>query len=77
MKLSYTKHAFIRMQQRKFTAEDVQEVVDNPDEILEQEDGCIRYYKYLTRFKRVLRVVCNGSAVITVMPDRAFKRKEE
>jgi hypothetical protein len=63
------------MQQRDITEQDVQEVVADPDETCEQEDGCVRYYKYLAKFKRVIRVVCNGTSVVTAMPDRTYKRR--
>ncbi len=77
MKLSFTKHAIIRMNQRKFTIEDIYNVVNEPDEIIEQYDGCIRYYKYAGKFKKVVRVVCRGASVITVMPDRSYSRRKK
>jgi len=74
-KLIYSKHAVIRMKQRKITPEDILDVVEDPELVEEQEYGCLRCYKYSEKHGSAIRIVIRGELVITVMHDRSFKRR--
>lgn len=74
LKLSYTDHAKKRITQRKISREIIEEVIEYPEFTEEQEDGCVRYYRYIQELGHYLRVVCRGNLVITAMPDRTVTR---
>jgi hypothetical protein len=53
-----------------------EETLRAPEEIARQEDGRIRYWKYIPELGRVLRVVTleDGETVHNAFPDRSWKR---
>jgi hypothetical protein len=52
-----------------------EEAVSAPDETARQEDGRIRYWKYIPELGRALRVVTleDGETVHNAFPDRGWK----
>jgi hypothetical protein len=52
-----------------------EEAVRAPDETARQEDGRIRYWKYIPELGRALRVVTleDGETVHNAFPDRGWK----
>jgi hypothetical protein len=45
MKLEFTAHAVIRMQERKISVEEVEEIIRNPDGTISQSKQKIIFYK--------------------------------